>query len=130
MAFIIPFWGSKIWALINERKNYQADITDSSPFCHLISWRKSAKEYQWKEYGFLILDCSSLKPLRSDKDSYSIYILLHLFHTIDLFLYLLKTSENQRFSDVFRRYKKRPVAWNRLKKNENILWISHYIWKK
>ena len=32
----------------------------------------------------------------------------------DLFLYPLKTSENQRFSDVFRGYKKRSVAWNGL----------------
>ena len=30
------------------------------------------------------------------------------------FLYPLKTSENQRFSDIFRGYWKRPVAWNRL----------------
>ena len=32
------------------------------------------------------------------------------FHVIGLFLYPLKTSENQRFSDVFRGYRKRPVA--------------------
>ena len=31
-------------------------------------------------------------------------------------LYPLKTSENQRFSDVFRGYRKKPVAWNGLKK--------------
>ena len=31
-----------------------------------------------------------------------------------LFLYTLKTSENQRFSDVFRDYRKRPVARNGL----------------
>ena len=36
------------------------------------------------------------------------------FHTICLFLYPLKTSENQRFFDVFRGYRKRPVAWNGL----------------
>ena len=35
-------------------------------------------------------------------------------HVTGLFLYTLKTSENQRFSDVFRGYRKRPVAWNRL----------------
>ena len=37
---------------------------------------------------------------------------LNPFHTTDLFLYHLKTSENQSFSDVFRGYKKRSVAWN------------------
>ena len=36
------------------------------------------------------------------------------FHATDLFLYLLKTSENQRFCDIFRGYRKRSVAWNGL----------------
>ena len=30
------------------------------------------------------------------------------------FLYLLETSEHQRFSDIFRGYRKRPAAWNGL----------------
>ena len=29
-----------------------------------------------------------------------------------VFLYLLKTSENQKFSDSFEGYRKRPVTWN------------------
>ena len=36
------------------------------------------------------------------------------FHATGLILYPLKTSENQMFSDVFRGYRKRSVAWNRL----------------
>ena len=36
------------------------------------------------------------------------------FHAIDLFWYPLKTSENLWFSDVFRGYQKRSVAWNGL----------------
>ena len=36
------------------------------------------------------------------------------FHATRLFRYLLKTSENQRFSDVFRGYQLRPVEWNEL----------------
>ena len=36
------------------------------------------------------------------------------FHATDLFWYPLKTSENERISDVFRRYQKRSVAWNEL----------------
>lgn len=32
----------------------------------------------------------------------------------DLSLYPLKTSENEKFSDVFRGYSKRSVAWNGL----------------
>ena len=39
---------------------------------------------------------------------------LNSFHATNLFLHPLKTSENQRFSDVFRWYSKRPVAWNEL----------------
>ena len=40
--------------------------------------------------------------------------ILNLFHATDLFLYLLKKSENIWFSGVFRGYRKRPVAWNGL----------------
>ena len=32
------------------------------------------------------------------------------FHAIDLILYPLKTSENQRLSDVFKEYRKRQEA--------------------
>ena len=41
--------------------------------------------------------------------------LINRFHAIGLFLHPLKTSENQRFSDVFRGYRKRPVEWSRVK---------------
>ena len=41
---------------------------------------------------------------------------INSFHGTGLFLYPLKISENQRFSDVFKGYRKRPVVWNRLKK--------------
>ena len=34
-----------------------------------------------------------------------------------LILYPLKTSEDQRFSDIFRRYRKKPVAYNGLNRN-------------
>ena len=37
------------------------------------------------------------------------------FQTTDLFLHLLKTWEKQRFSDVFRGYKKRLMTWHGLK---------------
>ena len=39
---------------------------------------------------------------------------LNSFHATDLFEYPQKTSENHRFSDVFRGYPKRSVAWNGL----------------
>ena len=40
--------------------------------------------------------------------------LLNPFHVTGLFLYSLKTSEYLRFSDVFKGYRKRQVAWNGL----------------
>ena len=36
------------------------------------------------------------------------------FHVTGLFLHPLKALENQRFSDIFRRHRKRPVVRNRL----------------
>ena len=42
--------------------------------------------------------------------------MINPFHATDLFWYPLKTSENQRFSDVFRGYQKRSVAWNGFEK--------------
>ena len=38
--------------------------------------------------------------------------LVNPFHATGLFRYPLKTSENQRFPDMLRGYRKRPVAWN------------------
>ena len=41
---------------------------------------------------------------------YAELFLFHQLHATDLFLYSLKSSENQTFSAVFRGYRKRP--WN------------------
>ena len=46
-----------------------------------------------------------------------LYSAFNPFHTTGLFLYPLKTSGNQMFSDVFRGYRKRPVAWTGLINN-------------
>ena len=43
------------------------------------------------------------------------------FHTIVLFLYPLKTSGNQRFFNVSKGYRKRPMAWNGLIVSFNFL---------
>ena len=40
--------------------------------------------------------------------------LLNPRHAIGLFLYSLKTSQKQRFSVVFKGYRKKQMAWNRL----------------
>ena len=42
------------------------------------------------------------------------------------FLYPLKTSENQRFSDIFRGYRKRPVARKGLSKRY-LVWLTGWV---
>ena len=42
------------------------------------------------------------------------YLYINPFHTTGLFLCPLKITKNYKFSDVFRRYRNRPVAWNGL----------------
>ena len=49
----------------------------------------------------------------------------NLFHATGLSRYLLKTPENLWFSDVFREYRKTPVAGNGLMSLEYLLRLSH-----
>ena len=49
-----------------------------------------------------------------------LFLCIDPFHATGLFRYPLKTSESQTFSDVFRGYRKRPVAWNVLIKRKKI----------
>ena len=51
------------------------------------------------------------------KGKYFSECFLGSFHTIDLFLCPLKTSENMKISDVCQRYRKRPVVLNGLRSN-------------
>lgn len=70
----------------------------------------------------------TLLLLSIDKNLFAIYS--HLFNplcTICLFLYSLKTSQNQEFSDDFRGYVKRPVARNGL---HILLFFFREIWIK
>ena len=46
------------------------------------------------------------------QDFHEIFLLFKPFHVTGLFLYPLKTSENLRFCNVFRGYRKILVAWN------------------
>ena len=62
-----------------------------------------------------------------------ITIRVNPFHDTGVFLYPMKTSENQRFSDVFRGYRKRLVAWNRLmyfQKHQMLLCYFLSYWEK
>ena len=66
--------------------------------------------------------------LWNEKNSSKLRLLLNPFHAIALFLYSLKTPGNKRFSDVFRGYRKRPVALNRLKCFELLLMVAMHSW--
>ena len=48
---------------------------------------------------------------QKNKKNLDFVIFINPFHATGLFLYPTKTLENQVFSDVFRGYIKRPVAW-------------------
>ena len=39
------------------------------------------------------------------------------FHITSLFLYSVKISDNQKSSDIFRWYRKKPAAWNYFRKS-------------
>ena len=73
----------------------------------VVFWRKwlNIQSFLWE--SFLIQNSTDKETL--------IDFLINPFHATGLFRYPLKTSENQRLSDVFRGYQKRPVAWNGLR---------------
>ena len=48
------------------------------------------------------------------------------FHATGLFLYTLKISENLWIPDVFRGYRKRPVAWNGLKQVKQLTRFNYF----
>ena len=54
---------------------------------------------------------------------YWLYLWAH-FKPTGLFLYPLKISKNQRWlSDIFRRYRKRPLAWSEFMVKANWTWV-------
>ena len=67
---------------------------------------KVANSY-YKALHFICLQRSSLNVCHN-------ILRINPFSVSVLFLYPLKTSENQRFSYAFRGYRKRPVSWNGL----------------
>ena len=50
----------------------------------------------------------------SNIPSAEIFLVFTHFMPLVSFYTTMKILENQRFSDVFRRYRKRPLSWNRL----------------
>ena len=62
--------------------------------------------------NFICLICEDI-VISSLTDSLFLTLVIP-FYATGLFLYPLKTSKNLWLSDVFRGYRKRPVAWNGL----------------
>ena len=61
-----------------------------------------------------ILCCEQRKIFSVFQFLHNMKMLVNPFHATRLFRYALKTSENLKFSDVFRGYRNGPVAWNGL----------------
>ena len=78
----------------------------------LIIRRKKIVQFSKKRPSALIRGRTKLEKLR--------YIYINPFHATGIFLNPLKTSENQRFSDVLSGYRKRPV-----KNMKNMLILFH-----
>ena len=77
-------------------------VTNSSAF------KQNSFIYEKKLFHFLNISM----PFTNMKN---FKFFFNTFHATDLFWYPLKTSQNLWFSDVFRRYQKKSVAWNGLK---------------
>ena len=88
-----------------------------------LSWRRSLS-YRKQPIDLL---CKSMDWLLYDKGL--CHERVNPIHDTCLFLYPLKTWENQRVSDVFRGYRKRPEVWKWVKPLLIILsyFIIHYI---
>ena len=86
----------------------------------LKSWNnndiKNCFSIIYKNYPRIFSECLLLNLLwwKSSTPKIMHEALINPFHATDLFWYSLKTSEKQRFSDVFKGYQKRSVAWNGL----------------
>ena len=93
---------------------------------------KTVKQHQWRQltlkafftfteeildekFHFLCQKIVSMRNILLSTLNFRQYTFINPFHATGLFWYPLKTSENLWFSDVFRGYRKRPVARNGLK---------------
>ena len=90
-------------------------------YCH----EKALTRYEYVVRVHKLLNVSFLKKILLVLHFYFVMVkppvqkaFINLFHASGLFLYLLKTSECQRFSTGFRGFRKRPMERNGFKKKE------------
>ena len=69
-----------------------------------------------------------MQPLLGQTWKHEKMYMINAFHATDLLWYPLKTWENLWFSDVFREYQKRSVAWiNYFVKSNNIIFKTNSV---
>ena len=127
---LVAMFSSVVWM------SYKENVRNSKQWCKVISWYKSFSSSKHFNFKFLILAdisqiflCKILVILQGSCSGQSLWMAvtdspnetlvicyINPFHATGLFLYLLETSENQRFSDSFRGCRKRPATWNWLNK--------------
>ena len=86
-----------------------------STFLHKWNIKLREKEYERKQILSIISNSLiSTSLFWIEKNSLAIITDINPFHVNVLFLYLMKTSENLSFSDFFRGYRNRTLAWKGL----------------
>ena len=88
-------------------------------------WFRISTKYWCREWKYCFWYW--LYPLKQ-RPMFNFIKMVNQFHATSLFRYLLKTSENQRFSNVFRGYRKRPVAWHELMNTEVFTYVIKKYW--
>ena len=85
-------------------------------FCHFREPPETSDEVSpWTE---AVVTSCQLKNISEEQRTFVRNGLTHIMPLVSFYI-LLKTSENQSFSVVFRSYRNRPVAWNWLKRYTN-----------
>ena len=93
-------------------------MTESLVLNRLILWKFSGSSPHWKLNG--CFECLNRLLLHIIPQwCFSLGFFFNQLHVINVFLFLLKTSENQRLYNIVRGRRERPVAWNEL-----IYWCS------
>ena len=109
------------WSLFNPPEN-----TRKSEI--FLRFQRVWEDSKWIKFDLVISSVYSRETLGKGKTfihqktilHYILFIVINKievagpFHATGFVLYTLKTSQNQRFFDVFRGYRKKSVAWNGL----------------
>ena len=105
-------WRLKLQKITSSRIHLQNLNTLKNKISITIKREKYYPNVYWK----CIVGGSTQAMIHVRAATYSVPVMgKHSIQSTCPFVNTLKTSENQRFFYVFRGYRKRPVAWNKLK---------------